>query len=366
MSTLKGEPVDRPAVSFYEINGLDESPDHSDPFNVFSHPSWKPLVTLARDKTDRIVMRQVNKKSALSGVMSLKEYYENGSLFTINTIRVGSQILTSRSRRDPDVFTIWQTEHLLKNVDDLRAFLELPSFDMLRELDFDRIHETEKSLGDTGIVMLDLGDPLCNAASLFDMGTFTMIAMTEPALFHKLLEKFAEPIYKYVRLVSQHFPGRLWRIYGPEYASVPYLPPKYFDEYVVKYDSPIVNMIHKSGGFARVHSHGNLRDILDKIVSTGCMAIDPIEPPPHGDVTLEYVRKKYGSQLVLFGNLEITDIENLPNAQFEEKVKRSIEEGMSGNGRGFVLMQSASPYGRIVSENTIKNYESIIKIIECL
>ena len=56
MRTLRGQNVDRPPVSFYEINGLDERPD-DDPYNIFSHPSWRPLIELARDHTDRIVMR---------------------------------------------------------------------------------------------------------------------------------------------------------------------------------------------------------------------------------------------------------------------------------------------------------------------
>ena len=39
----------------------------------------------------------------------------------------------------------------------------------------------------------------------------------------------------------------------------------------------------------------------------GADALDPIEPPPQGDVELSYVRQRYGGQLVLFGNLEIAD-----------------------------------------------------------
>ena len=59
MATLEGRPVDRPPVNFYEINGLDEDPADADPFNIYSDPSWKPLLDLAREKTDRIVMRPV-------------------------------------------------------------------------------------------------------------------------------------------------------------------------------------------------------------------------------------------------------------------------------------------------------------------
>jgi hypothetical protein len=43
MATLRGESVDRPAVCFYEINGLDEKPDNPDPYNIYSDPSWKPV-----------------------------------------------------------------------------------------------------------------------------------------------------------------------------------------------------------------------------------------------------------------------------------------------------------------------------------
>jgi hypothetical protein len=124
-----------------------------------------------------------------------------------------------------------------------------------------------------------------------------------------------------------------------------------------------VKAIQASGGFARIHAHGRLRDILDDIVSTGCVGLDPIEPPPQGDVELSYVRQKYGQQLVLFGNLEVSDIEMLPTSQFEQKVWQALREGTEGNGRGFVLMPSACPYGRKLSSLTLKNYEKIIEIV---
>jgi len=53
MATLNGEPVDRPAVNFYELNGLDEDPNDSNPFNIYSDPRWKPLIDLTREKTEQ-------------------------------------------------------------------------------------------------------------------------------------------------------------------------------------------------------------------------------------------------------------------------------------------------------------------------
>lgn len=368
MATLKGEPVDRPPVSFYELNGLDENPANDDPFNIYSHPSWRPLIELTARKTDRIVMRGVPFRDMppdpVAELTTFETYYKNGSRFTLQTIRADKRLLTSRTRQDPDVNTVWALEHLLKDTDDLCAWLELPEPEFGGKPDVSRVLEAEEILGETGIVMIDTGDPLCSVAPLFDMGEFTVVAMTEPKLFHQALEKSARLLYKKTEAVAKALPGRLWRIYGPEYASPPYLQPRYFREYVVEYDKPMVETIQKYGGFARIHSHGRLKDILYDIVSTGCLGLDPIEPPPQGDVSLRYVRENYGKQLVLFGNLEMSDIENLPTDQFEKKVERALEEGTAGEGRGFVLMPSACPYGRELSPLTLRNYEKMIEAIE--
>ncbi len=127
--------------------------------------------------------------------------------------------------------------------------------------------------------MLDSGDALCDAASLFEMGTYTILAYTEAALFHQLLDWFAEGRNQHTHRVTQALPGRLWRIYGPEYASVPYLPPKYFHDYVVSYDRPLVEAIQATGGYARLHSHGNLKAILPMILDLGVDGLDPANHP---------------------------------------------------------------------------------------
>lgn len=368
MGTLRGEPVDRPPVSFYELNGLDENPRNQDPFNIYAHPSWLPLLELAREKTDRIVMRGVSYASItpdpIAAISKLESVVRDGSRFTTRRVQAGNRTLTARTRRDPDVNTVWTEEHLLKDVDDLQAFLEIPAPHSDGDIDTAPVTQAEAALQDTGIVMIDTPDPLCLAASLFDMAEYTVIAMTEQALFHQLLEHFASALLPKTESVARALPGRLWRIYGPEYASPPYLPPHLFREYVCRYIKPMIEAIHKYGGYARIHCHGRLKAILDDIAATGADGLDPIEPPPQGDVELAYVRERYGKELVLFGNLEVSDIENLRTDLFAEKVKRAIGEGTSGSGRGFVLMPSACPYGRELSLLTLRNYEKMIEIIE--
>jgi uroporphyrinogen-III decarboxylase len=154
----------------------------------------------------------------------------------------------------------------------------------------------------------------------------------------------------------------LWRIYGPEFATEPYLPPHLFKDYVVRYTGPMVEMIQKHGGFARIHCHGRIRAVLDYIAEMGATAIDPIEPPPQGDVELSEVRRRYGRELVLFGNIEFADIEHAEPAEFEKIVAKALKDGTDGEGKGFVLMPSSAPISRTISSKVMANYETMIHL----
>ncbi len=371
MATVRGEAVDRPPVSFYEIDGYLQDPQKDDPFNIYAHPSWRPLLQLATERTDRIVRTYPAIRNRPHDPCAELTRWEShiddaGSRHATLTVRAGARTLTQRTRQDPDVHTTWTVEHLLKDADDLRAWCDLPEADFGGEVDTAGVLEIERRIGDSGIVMLDTGDPLCAVASMFDLGTYTVIALTEPDLFRRALDRVSRTLLAQTEAVAAALPGRLWRIYGPEYASPPYLPPRCFEEYVVAYDRPMVHAIQHRGGCARIHSHGNLRAILDAICATGCVALDPVEPPPQGDVSLAYVRERYGRQLALFGNLEASDLENLPPEDFRRKVQTALDEGTRGQGRGLCLMPSACPYGRVLSDRALRNYEVMIEEIDRL
>jgi len=378
LATLRGEEVDRPAINFYEVGGFIVDPSDMDEYNVYNSGSWQALLKLSENYTDLIrMMSPVRKEShvswdntfqseVLQKHVSTKNWETRDSRFTKFTYKVGRKELTSLTRRDQNVDTLWTSEPLLKNIEDVKTFLDLPDEIFTENIDLTPLQEQEKSLGDNGIVMVDTEDPVCAVATLFSLEDFAMFAFTEKELCHKLLNKHAAYINKRTEIVSKKFPGRLWRIYGPEYVTSPFLPSDLFEEYVVRYDKPIIDMIHKHGGFARVHAHGNIKEILPHIVAMGADAIDPIEPPGQGNMELSDIRKEYGEQLVLFGNIEVADIETMPSDRFRQLVRKSIADGTSGSGRGFVLMPSSSPFGREIKYLAMDNYKIMIEEIEKL
>ena len=370
MATLRGEPVDRPAVNFYEVGGFDVDPSDPDEFNVYNDPSWQPLLELAEQKSDLIRMRspvksrshEVDAGSPRGEFFRTEEYLEDGCRFRRVTLKIAGRTMTSLTRRSPDVDTVWTIEHLLKNTDDLKAYLELPDEVFAEEIDVTSLIEEDQKLAECGIVMVDTEDPICAAASLFSMADYTVVALTEQTLFHRLLKKLSGHIHARTEKTAVEFPGHLWRVYGPEYAAEPYLPPHLFAEYVVRYTGPMVEVIQKHGGFARIHCHGRIGAVLDYIVEMGAAAIDPVEPPPQGDVELANVRRDYGDKLVLFGNIEYADIENTEPAKFENIIEKSLRDGTQGQGKGFVLMPSSAPIGRKVTPQVLTNYETMIRL----
>jgi hypothetical protein len=375
-ATIKGEAVDRPAVSFHEIGGFIINPLDKDEYNIYNSPSWKPLLDIAENRTDIIRMvSPVRAQSHLawdgsdhSGMRDQyvheKTWEDNNSRYTQITYTINGKQLTSTTRRDKALDTVWTVEHLLKDIDDVKLFLQLPDEIFEEKIDISNFVQQEKDLGDTGIVMVDTEDPICAVAALFSMEDFTLFAFTEQELCHRMLEKHARYIYRRTETASAGFPGRFWRIYGPEYATEPFLPVSFFEEYVVRYTGPMVKMIKDKGGFVRIHSHGRVRDIMEYIVKMGADATDPLEPFPHGNADLSQIREKYGKELVLFGNIEIADIESLPPDKFRGVVRKTLADGTFGEGRGFVLMPTASPYGRIISGQTFRNYEIMIEEVE--
>jgi len=70
--------------------------------------------------------------------------------------------------------------------------------------------------------------------------------------------------------------------------------------------------------------------VLSRFCDMGADATDPIEPPPQGDVLLRDVRRDFGRQLTLFGNIEASAIETLkPDVIVRRVAWKSGEHGTS-------------------------------------
>jgi hypothetical protein len=215
------------------------------------------------------------------------------------------------------------------------------------------------ALGENGIMMHSISDALCLTSELFSFQDFLLFCATEPELIRRLLDMMQGRVLAYTEALLATGFGPLFRICGPEYATPPYLPPERFREYVVAYDATLIDLIHRHGACARVHCHGRIAQVLDAILELGPDGLDPVEPPPDGDLALAEVKERTRGRVTLFGNLELKALEHGSADEVEDLTRRALRDGMPG-GR-FVIMPTAAPIGIPLSPGTEENYRRYIE-----
>jgi hypothetical protein len=357
LRTLRREPVDRVPISTYELNGYNPASFEN------RAPSYARLMDKVRADTDCIYMWGWNAWMESPRWDRNAETDFSGAVTTYSRLRTPRGDLTMTEKQAPDVHTVWKTEHLLKSPEDVQAYLrvipDLLAFDDTKEArareDYARV---EDRLADAGIIMNSDGDASLYACELFEFGAFTLMCLEHRDLVLELIDALTPPITEKFRRDAANGFGPLYRMVGPEYYTPPYLPPEFFREMVVPGASLCARILDDSGIVPRLHCHGNIRGALPMFLDIGAKALDPIEPPPDGDITLREVKEQYGDKLVLFGNTELKLLEHGTAEEVREAVREQMDSAKAGGG--YVLMPTAAPINEPLAPQTERNYFSWI------
>jgi uroporphyrinogen-III decarboxylase len=373
LAVLSGRIPDRVPISCYELVGYDFTNWY------YQHPSYKSLMDLIRNKTDCLYMATLPEPPYLNVVnpqqaaemfpsgITYKKRREGRSLLIEVTCHTPKGDLKGTCRTDDDIFTVWRLEHLLKDIDDIDKYIsfecELPD-----RYDLNEFATTQAILGENGIMMPSLSDPICEVADLFEMGQFLVLSMTNTNRILYLMDFIHERQMSYLKNILKSgisagvdWSQCLFRICGPEYATPPYLPPRYFSIFVTPYVRRMSDLLHQYGAKMRFHCHGKIGKVLDEIIKTEPDAIDPIEPLPDGDITLGEVKKRIGNKVCLFGNIELKLLEHGQPEEVCDFVIEALKQAKSG-GR-FVCMPTAAPINDKLSLKTENNYRIFIETV---
>jgi hypothetical protein len=319
-------------------------------------PAYGNLMQFIRDNTDCLYMCSFPARNRAERV-TITEWDEGNRHVVRRVLHTPTGDLTAGEFRESGLNTTWRTERLLNTDADVARFLSLP-----REMDAPDLRAfavVQERLGDNGIPLVDVADPICIVAELFEFSEFMMRAFTQPEQIIALLDHVAPAVYGHLDYLLDHGIGPLFRVIGAEYVTPPYLPPRFFEQFVVRYTGPMIERIHAHGMYARLHCHGRLRQALPMIVEMGVDALDPVEAPPSGDITLAEVKQLYGDRICLFGNLQLRDLETLSAEDMRRVARETIETGKPGGG--FVIMPTAAPINADLSPNTERNYRIFIE-----
>ncbi len=197
----------------------------------------------------------------------------------------------------------------------------------------------------------------CRNDSEIANGQFLEWCASKSALIEKLIAIRFERTYQRLEYVLKNGFTGCFIFGGAELATPPMMSPELFDAFVVKYDSRLFDLVHRYAGLVRVHCHGNVKDALSKFIDMGADALDPLEPPPQGDIEMDDAKRICGGRMTLLGNIEFSDLETLTPMEIEEKVKRAICDG--GKER-FILY----PASRSISALTDRFTANAIRYVE--
>lgn len=351
LALLQGKPLDRVPINTYELS------DFGYMNWTLNEPSYRKLLHVITEQTETLALWGGSMLASPQAVASDVERWQEGDFDVARvTIYTPKGDLSYVTKSTPTVKTTWTVEHLLKSEDDITKYLSLPYYPM--PVDTSKFAPLDAEIGDRGLVLCDTGDAIGWVAGMFEMGEFTIFAINEPELIRALCDKQHEQVMHYLRGMLEAGCGPIYRIWGPEYCTPPYLPPSAFREFVVPYLREMVDLIHKYDCYARIHSHGKIAQVLDMIVETGADATDPVEPPPDGDITLADIKERYGEKLILFGNMELKYLEQETPAEIRQRVREIMAAGKAGGG--FVLMPTAAPINVPLSPRTEENYLAFI------
>jgi uroporphyrinogen decarboxylase len=112
------------------------------------------------------------------------------------------------------------------------------------------------------------------------------------------------------------------------YNRGPFISPRMFAEFVTPYLAEIVSAIHELGVKAILHSDGDLRQILDQLVSTGLDGYQSIDP--QGFMDIAEVKRTYGDRLVLMGNVQASLLQEVDEPRIRQSVQYAMTHGKPG------------------------------------
>jgi len=273
------------------------------------------------------------------GALEQEVRQEGGATHYHMTLHTPRGDLTANYTENEGMRTVWRHDHLMKTDGDIDRFLSAPF--VPNPPNIEAFERTREALGERGVMEVETPTPLCLVVENMPYDQFMVRALQDPARVEALLDHASELIARWLEsLLSAGF-GPVFRFFGPEYAAPPMMSPKLFRKVVVERDQPLIEQVHRHGGFVRYHCHGPIARIVDDMLALGVDMTDPCEPPPSGDIPFRELANRVGRNMILMGNIQLDAIERAEPEEIDRQVAGAIEA--VGDRAPLILCTTAFP-----------------------
>ena len=242
------------------------------------------------------------------------------------------QVFRASTRQRPGYIT----EHALKEPADIRRLLSVPyepfPFDAQEYL------RADAETGDAGIAIFTLDHAMYGLQRLIGSENFALWSADGEPLLLAAMQVFAERLRRHVQEAIAAGIRGIFGWVGPELCIPPLMSPQDFERYVFALDAPLVDLIRSAGGRVWVHAHGRMGPVLRRFAAMGVDVLNPVEPPPMGDVSLAEAFASVGDRMGLEGNIETHDLMTATPEELRGKIHAALD---AGRGRRFILCPSS-------------------------
>jgi len=329
---------------------------------IINDSRYREIMQLAWEKCERVWTYEFSEFDRRFFLIP-KEFIKVAKVERINdTLLIKYQVRTPKGdleyicSKRKNISTVWDKKPLIEDKKDVEKILCVPY--KFQKPDIDDFFKYKNKIEEQGGLMYILvSTPLVCVAQLFSFEKFLTWCITEKSVIIKLIETVFERIYELLEYVLQKGVGPIFHFAGSERATPPMMSPELYDEFVVKYDSKLFDLVHRYGNLVAVHCHGRVKSVLSKLVASGVDLLDPVEAPPGGDIEIGEAKRKVEGKMTLVGNIQFGDMETCTPDQIDKKVKDVIF--WSGKKK-FVLATTEGP----ISPVSLRMRDNYIQFIE--
>jgi hypothetical protein len=354
IAAIRQRPVDRVPVMTYNFHPFDgrwrRNPDGS----YTGPPGYQPMMDAVRRTGAGMLVKVAARYTGDRQERTRVERTTRGSSeVRLTTVETPKGALHARYEK-PAGQPGYDVKSLISDDDDLDKYLSLP--DEPAEVDLRPALEVYEALGDRGLAYLHYEDPMYAVARLFDFQDFCLRYATERALIVEMIEcEFRRALAEMEQMLAQAA-GYDFVFYsaGVEVATPPMLSPVAFAELVTPYERALVERIRAAGHLSAIHCHGRVGRLLDQFLEIGVHALEPLEPPPQGDVPLEEALEAVQGRICLMGYIQDQDLYTAQPGEMRDKVRaiRRLVEGRTG----YIMTSTATPYMDPPPPEFVRNY----------
>jgi len=311
--------------------------EHCDPPVPYNHVSYPPVfapLSYQRflEAPDRYVERLPDKRIGAARTRVTHVLHAPGG------------DLTWDYDEDDGVETKWDMAKPVRCLADAERLLSVPFvFTPPPASEYEPFRRHRREMGGRCIGGAFVNSMVAMLVGVMDYEQVLTWVLEEPGMIRRLGDAWLERTWAKVEFLLDQGVGPFWHFNGVERASPPMMGRRQWDELVVPYDGEIMRRIKQRDPEARihVHCHGRVATLLDSWLEMGVDSIDPVEPPPQGDLLMTDARKRAGDRMTLYGNIEFSWMETLEPDDIERAVIAAIREG---GKRRHVLYLSATPH----------------------